>query len=121
MTLPLYHYRFSGLKDNRIEFGMISITSALCLESFRTVGETPCGYWISYGYGDDRDRWVHKTSRRRFAYPSKGEAWESFCRRTHKFVARAEATLAHANANLLMVNNMTVGQAEAQKVGYSLA
>lgn len=40
--------------------------------------ETNCGYWISSGWNAKKWKWVSKTSRRRFAYPTKEEAVESF-------------------------------------------
>lgn len=49
---------------------------------FRMVKETLCGHWIeSYRptYSrSDRRRWVSKTARKRFAYPTKELAWESY-------------------------------------------
>ena len=41
---------------------------------YRVVKETPCGYWISF---EDR-KWISKTSKKRFAYPTKKEARDSF-------------------------------------------
>lgn len=45
---------------------------------FTVIKETPCGYWIT-GYDNSfgvnyRSRWVSKTSRKRFAYPTRKEA-----------------------------------------------
>lgn len=48
--------------------------------------ETKCGWWISPYKEDDNQwehmrsqrRWVSKTSFKRYAYPTKQEAWNSF-------------------------------------------
>jgi len=51
------------------------------------IKETPCGYWVSYDpYYDSKDihfrgnrkRWISKTSKKRFAYPTREEAKISF-------------------------------------------
>lgn len=47
------------------------------LYAFRVLRETPCGFWIREHY-TGRERWVSKTSRKRYAYPSIEEAEESF-------------------------------------------
>jgi hypothetical protein len=50
--------------------------------------ETPKGYWIGYGSLLNKNNlksighWVSKTSKKRFAYPSKEEALENFIKRT---------------------------------------
>jgi hypothetical protein len=49
--------------------------------------ETPKGYWI--GYGDlngfhSSQKWVSKTARKRYAYPTKEEALNNFIKRNEK-------------------------------------
>jgi len=49
--------------------------------------ETQKGYWIGYGspVGSNwrgKSHWVSKTSKKRFAYPTKEEALENFIKRT---------------------------------------
>ena len=58
------------------------------------IKETPRGYWISYDpyynnkdihFIGERKRWVSKTSRKRFAYPTREEAKVSFkARKAHQ-------------------------------------
>lgn len=57
------------------------------LREFSLYKETEKGYWI--GYGDfgrlhSKGRWISKTSRKRFAYPTKEEAINNFILRTTK-------------------------------------
>ena len=50
------------------------------IHAFEVTKETPCGYWIACF--TPRWRWVSKTSKKRFAYPTKEEAVKSFrCRK----------------------------------------
>ena len=46
------------------------------LYEYNVVAETPKGYWI--GMFGAKDKWVSKTCKKRFAYPTKDEAWDSF-------------------------------------------
>lgn len=51
--------------------------------------ETPKGYWIGYGYQNDKSlksvgKWVSKTSKKRYAYPTKKEALINFIKRTER-------------------------------------
>ena len=64
------------------------IPSLIC-HSYNLFKETPKGYWIGSGYLNDgllRDegRWVSKTAKKRYAYPTKGEALINFIKRTEK-------------------------------------
>jgi hypothetical protein len=58
-------------------------TVHLSLKEYNLHKETPKGYWIGYGEMLEgklrgRSRWVSKTSKKRFAYPTKELALESF-------------------------------------------
>ncbi len=49
-------------------------------EKIPLIKATPKGHWI--GHDDYDKRWVSFTSRKRYAYPTKDEAWHSFkCRK----------------------------------------
>lgn len=45
--------------------------------------ETPKGYWIGEKYSSTR-RWVSKTSRKRYAYPTKEAAFVNYIKRTER-------------------------------------
>lgn len=53
----------------------------ITLWKFKAIRETPCGYWI---LDYSRERWVSKDSMRRFAYPTKEEAWVNFVARKNR-------------------------------------
>lgn len=68
----------------------VSVTytlSGIILEKYKMIKETPCGWWIvnEYGFKYNRDftdkKWVSKTARKRFAYPTKEEALFNFEKR----------------------------------------
>lgn len=57
----------------------------LVLMEFNLHKETPKGYWIGYGNLTEGYRssstWVSKTSKKRYAYPTKEEALNNFVKR----------------------------------------
>lgn len=53
-------------------------------EEFYVVNETDKGYWFIIS---GKKKWTSKTSKRRFAYPTKAEALENFIRRTKRSIA----------------------------------
>jgi hypothetical protein len=62
------------------------------LREFNLWKETPKGYWIGYGNANWTGKlkgfghWVSKTTRKRFAYPTKKEALENFIKRNERRV-----------------------------------
>jgi hypothetical protein len=66
---------------------------------FDLLNETPCGYWIYQNYTDDK-RWVSKTARKRFAYPSREEAMTSFIARKKCQIRILETQLENAKSAL---------------------
>ena len=62
--------------------------SQIVIYEYSLYSETPKGYWISY-WPDKKTKWkwISKTSRKRFAYPTKAEALESFRQRQVRRIA----------------------------------
>ncbi len=102
MTPTFYRYTGQNLYDGGVRINP---------ERFYGIKETPCGWWISSrrvadGYEGDaieyvkkfyaRVRWVSNTSRKRFAYPTREEALDSFIWRKRRQQDHARASLAHA-------------------------
>ena len=63
----------------------------LSLYTYNLHKETPKGYWIGYGHPDNGysqgdSRWVSKTAKKRYAYPTKEEALINFIKRTERRV-----------------------------------
>jgi hypothetical protein len=53
------------------------------LRTYDLTGETPKGCWIGY-IGSKKFKWVSKTSKKRYAYPSKEEALNGYITRTKR-------------------------------------
>ena len=47
------------------------------IEAFRIVKRTECGVWIHLGYGV-KDKFILNGARKRYAYPTKADALESY-------------------------------------------
>ena len=69
------------MKFYRYDIDYYSPDPEVCLKEFVSEKETPKGYWIRPlvgGYFGIREKWIPKVSRKRYAYPTKEEALESF-------------------------------------------
>ena len=62
----------------------------IILDEYNLIKETPKGYWIGYGeYGNPNvfqslNKWVSKTSKKRYAYPTKEDALNNFIKRNER-------------------------------------
>lgn len=57
---------------------------------FKVVKETPKGYWIDeFGF----KRWISKTGKKRYAYPTMIEAINSFCCKKHRYAIHLKRRL----------------------------
>jgi hypothetical protein len=68
------------------------------LRTFNLLKETLKGYWVGYGSLSEgslrgQGRWVSKTAKKRYAYPTKEEALKNFTKRTEKRLKIAEETV----------------------------
>jgi hypothetical protein len=81
----------------------------IMLEVLYLFKETPCGYWIStnrnyteenegkwFFNAEEKKRWVSKTSRKRYAYPTKKEAQTNYLHRKIREVEILEARFLRA-------------------------
>lgn len=86
--MKFYRYR-DIVTPLQFEFSGYSVK--LDIEILYLRKETNCGYWISpypedngWEHEDFERRWVSKTSRKRYAYPTKEEAMDNFKHRKAK-------------------------------------
>lgn len=66
------------------------------LRKYNLHKETLKGYWIGYGHPDGfhgDSRWVSKTARKRYAYPTKEEAMLNYIKRTKRRIEILRAQL----------------------------
>ena len=79
------------------------------LSIYNMLAETPKGYWIGYGKIDglhNRFKWVSKTARKRFAYPTKEEALHNFIKRTEKRLSILEYQAISCKVGLSLANKV---------------
>lgn len=89
------HYRYSTAwyEDGKPRFW---------LDRFVCIKETEHGYWVvpdwqkSYDPAFQERRWVSKTSRKRFCYPTRELAWESYRIRVTRRLVHLQRAMAAA-------------------------
>jgi hypothetical protein len=90
--MKFYHYHFVVYAPMDYDDGYsyrsdIPNIGMWCRE-YRLKEETPKGYWIVNAEGVEYDRkWVSKTAKKRYAYPTKREAMDSFLARTKRRIS----------------------------------
>jgi hypothetical protein len=86
MTTYWYRYedaRYAGGCDESGDPIPGEAYSKIHLRTFKVIGETPKGVWLSFD-GVNKSRWVSHSSRKRFACATKQEAIVSFIARKKK-------------------------------------
>lgn len=90
-------------------------SASLVCNRYDLIKETPKGYWIGFrSLRTDTDslskhywkKWVSKTSRKRFAYPTKEEALVNYIKRTEKRIKILK--------NQILSSNLALGIAEGK-------
>ena len=80
------------------------------VKEYNLLKETPKGYWVGYGdFGYNKyswKKWVSKTSKKRFAYPTKEEALVNFTKRTEKRLKILDRQLQVCQISLNIVKNI---------------
>ena len=78
----------------------------LQLREYNLFKETLKGYWIGYGsFGPNMyswKKWVSKTAKKRFAYPTQKEALVAYIKRTERRCSILKAQLSSCNIVLLL-------------------
>lgn len=92
--MVLKFYRF---EDERTVYG-IKVRERV----FDLVKETPCGYWIKLFSCFDDKKWITKTARNRFAFPTRKEALENFRARKRRQIQILTAQLDNAKTSLMI-------------------
>lgn len=77
------------------------------LEEYRVLRHTEKGVWINHWEGE---KFILNNARRRFAYPTKELALDSYIRRKEKQVLHAKNLLAHAEAMLYQAQLLQRGE-----------
>lgn len=109
--MKLYRYeamRYATVIDAEYEVYGVS-KARLELHEYQVAAETPKGYWISW-FGTAKDKWVSKSSKKRFAHPTAEEALEAFRHRKRAFVRHSEKRLQRAREDLELVESAQPAQ-----------
>lgn len=96
-------YRFQAVQYAQLDSNTGEYASSpfpnpqLELNEYNLLKETPCGYWIGYGSLSSGKynwkKWVSKTTRKRFAYPTKKEALINYIKRTERRIGILDSHL----------------------------
>lgn len=80
------------------------------LEEFDMIKETQCGWWIIQAgtYDDYGKKWVSKTAKKRYAYPTKEEALIGFKARKERQISILKARLSGAEHELDIANDIVI-------------
>jgi hypothetical protein len=70
------------------------------LRTYDLIKETTKGFWIGYGEIMHYKRWISKTAKKRFAYPTKEEALNGYITRTKKRMEIMEYQLSSCKMGL---------------------
>lgn len=104
-------YRYELERGNRYP--------ALDLVTLNLVKETPKGYWICLGNPHQLHgfhKWVSKTSRKRYAYPSKEEALQGYLNRTETRIRYLEADLEKARSGFRQAKMIMLELKEYERI-----
>lgn len=82
---------------------------------FKMIKGTPCGYWIRLFHSSDDKKWVSKTAKKRFAYPSREDAITSFKARKKRQVKILEEQLSRAKRALALSESLSTEKEKKDK------
>jgi hypothetical protein len=105
-----YRYKavvYASMSNDDGDYGYsksFSRRPTMVLSTFNLHKETPKGYWIGYGHPDNglqsHSRWVSKTAKKRYAYPTKEEALTNYIKRTERRIGILKAQLSDCEYGL---------------------
>lgn len=100
--MKFYRYNTNLCASGDDDYGF-HVSCRVELVEYDMIKETPKGYWI--GYNLFRDTWfdkhfVLKDSKKKYAYPDKETALESFIIRKQRQIERCESDIGYARDSL---------------------
>lgn len=108
-----------GDKFYRYEDMLYGSQISIRLSTYKVIKLTPKGCWIAHNYDHNHlhKRFVLSDSRKKFAYPTKEQAMESFIRRKERQIIYLQANLNRAKNALYTAKN---GQRDALEISLEL-
>jgi hypothetical protein len=107
MKIDIPHYRY---EREYFYFGNPLNDKGIILLEFKAVRETKQGYWLKLHY--KKEKFVLKDSKKRYAYPTKEEAFNSFVIRTIKSFDYASRDVENAKEFIKLINNHELNKKE---------
>jgi len=98
------------MKLYRINDIKTSVGTILTTQEFKVIKVTSLGYWIEIH--DSKRKWVSAISRKRFAYPTKEQARESFIWRKVRQIEHAKRMLENARSAFYALPDKTEKEIE---------
>ena len=115
---PELWYRLEDYEDTNVQGVLLSMNDSwlrggpairLFFRTFGVVRHTPKGVWLNeYGV----QRFVLKDARKRYAYPTKELALESYRKRRESYIKRLKNYLHRAEGGLAVANALTAAELE---------
>ncbi len=81
------------------------------LRQYTVIKETECGWWFMIPYSSKK-KWVSKSGRKRFAYPTRELALNSYIIRKRRQIAHGEWTVKKAKRFLDVATEMQDGKSD---------
>lgn len=112
--MNFYRYelvQYSNFSGDDDYYSSLPATTKLVVREFNLIKETPKGYWISYGaftYYRGKGRWVSKTSKKRYAYPTKEEALNNYIKRTERRIKYLKTDLDACESGLRLAKTQQI-------------
>lgn len=88
----------------------------LKLRSYTINSETLEGYWINLPGWPYKSKWVSKTAKKRFAYPTEQEALNAFIARTKRCKLLSEYQIKHCNHYLNLAGALSKSSVSADSL-----
>lgn len=82
-----------------------SYSMELRLMEYDLIKETPKGYWIGEKGFKGGYRWVSKTGKKRYAYPTADAALINYIKRTERRISILTSQLNNSKNSLIIANN----------------
>jgi len=115
--MPDQFYRYEWTQYASLDFdgdyvNPIFPNPVITESTFYMVKETPKGWWISSRkyHNKTNDRWISKTSKRRYAYPTKKEAMNNFILRTKRRIKILQWTIDSCECALSKANQINIDE-----------
>lgn len=104
---PQIFYRYEYTTRQRIS-GYPVYDAHIRLETFHLIKETPAGYWIGFKLSNNKFKWVAKVGKKKYAYPTKEEAFTNLKLRTKRRLKILTSQLKQCESAVAAIENYNI-------------